>query len=74
MNKIVLNIGMLFFFLGIIFFGQMNLPVQDVLIRSFAIFVFLTAMLSVLAIIFIRSINKKSFQRRNELSENLGGK
>jgi len=74
MNKIVMNVGMLFFFLSIIFFSQMNLSYTDILIRSFAIFLFLTSMLSVLAIVFIRSINKKAFQKGNELSENLGGK
>ena len=74
MNKIVMNVGMLFFFLSIIFFSQMNLSLADVLIRSFAIFLFLTSMLSVLAIVFIRSINKKSYNKGNELSENLGGK
>ncbi len=74
MNKIVMNVGMLFFFLSIIFFSQMNLSLVDVLIRSFAIFLFLTSMLGVLAIVFIRSINKKTFEKGNELSENLGGK
>ncbi len=74
MNKIVMNVGMLFFFLSIIFFSQMNLSLVDVLIRSFAIFLFLTSMLGVLAIVFIRSINKKSFEKGSELSENLSGK
>ncbi len=74
MNKIVMNVGMLFFFLSIIFFSQMNLPLIDVLIRSFAIFIFLTGMLGVLALVFIRSINKKSFEKGNDFSENLGGK
>ncbi|MCF6270934.1 MAG: hypothetical protein L3J41_14550 [Melioribacteraceae bacterium] len=74
MNKIVMNVGMLFFFLSIIFFSQMNLSLVDVLIRSFAIFLFLTSMLGVLAIVFIRSINKKTFEKGNELSENLSGK
>ena len=74
MNKIVMNVGMLFFFLSIIFFSQMNLSLVDVLIRSFAIFLFLTSMLGVLAIVFIRSINKKTFEKGNELAENLSGK
>lgn len=74
MSKIVMNVGMLFFFLSVIFFSQMNLSLVDVLIRSFAIFLFLTSMLGVLAIVFIRSINKKTFEKGNELSENISGK
>ncbi len=74
MNKIVMNVGMLFFFLSIIFFSQMNLSLADILIRSFAIFIFLTSMLGILALVLIRSINKKSFEKGNDFSENLGGK
>ncbi len=74
MNKIVMNVGMLFFFLSIIFFSQMNLSVVDVLIRSFAIFIFLTGMLAILALVVIRSINKRAFEKENDLSENLGRK
>ncbi len=74
MNKIVMNVGMLFFFLSIIFFSQMNLSLVDILIRSFAIFIFLTSMLGILALVLIRSINKKSFEKGNDFSENLGGK
>jgi hypothetical protein len=74
MNKIVMNVGMLFFFLSVIFFSQMNLSYVDVLVRSFAVFLFLTSMLGVLALVFIRSINKKSLDKGNELSENLSGK
>jgi hypothetical protein len=74
MNKIVMNVGMLFFFLSIIFFTQMNLSLIDIFIRSFAVFIFLTSMLGILALVLIRSINKKSFEKGNEFSENLGGK
>jgi len=74
MNKIVMNVGMLFFFLSIIFFTQMNLSLLDVFIRSFVVFIFLTSMLGILALVLIRSINKKSFEKGNEFSENLGGK
>lgn len=74
MNKIVMNVGMLSFFLSVIFFSQMHLPLIDVIIRSFVVFLFLTSMLSVLAIVFIRSINKKSSEKEHELSETLSGK
>jgi hypothetical protein len=74
MNKIVMNVGMLFFFLAVIFFSQMNLSLVDILVRSFVVFIFLTSMLGIIAIVFIRSINKKSFDKGNEFSENLSRK
>lgn len=73
MNKIIMNIGLLLFFLAIIFFTQRELPVQDVLLRSFAIFICGTAMLAVLGIIFIRSINKAALNKANKASENISG-
>ncbi len=70
MNKIILNMGLLFFFLSVIYFGQRELPLQDVLLRAFAIFMFLTTMLSIIALIFIKSINKRAYHKRNNLEEN----
>jgi len=52
----------------------MNLSLIDIIIRSFVVFIFLTSMLGIIAIVFIRSINKKSFDKGNEFSENLSGK
>lgn len=74
MNKIIMNLGLLFFFLAIIFFSQRELPLYDVLIRSFTVFIFLTVMLTILGIVFIRSINKRAISKTNDLSENLTGK
>jgi hypothetical protein len=73
MNKIIMNIGLLLFFLAVIFFSQRELPVQDVLLRSFAIFICGTAMLAILGIIFIRSINKTALNKSTKASENLSG-
>ncbi len=73
MNKIILNVGLLLFFLAIIYFSQRQLPVADVLVRSFAVFVFTTGMLAVIGIVFIRSINKKSISKHNNISENISG-
>ena len=69
MNKIILNIGLLLFFLAIIFFSQRQLPVMDVLIKSFSIFILSTVMLAILGIVIIRSINKRSLDKSNNVTE-----
>ncbi len=71
MNKIILNFGLLVFSLSIIFFSRVGLSIEDVLIRSFLIFLAVTIMLSLVAIIFIRAINKASSEKNKELTQNL---
>ncbi len=71
MNKIVLNIGLLIFFLSIIFFSQRGLAVEDILIRSLIIFVISTIMLSILMLIFVKSINKTAVSKAKNFSDNL---
>ncbi len=73
MNKILLQIGLLFFFLSLVFFSQLGLPIIDVIVRSFIIFVAMTVMLSLITIVFIRSINKVA-QGKDSLENNLSGK
>ena len=63
MNKIILHIGLLMFFISIIIFSQQGMLVQDVLLRSFIIFFVATLMLTILALSFIRAINKTSVQK-----------
>jgi hypothetical protein len=70
MNKIVLQVGLLVFCLGVIFFSRMELPVQDVLFRSFIIFVALTVLLSIIVIMFIKAVNKVSADKQNDVIEN----
>ncbi len=70
MNKIILNFGLLVFCLSVIFFSRIGLPLQVVLFRSFLIFVSLTVMLSIIAIIFIKAVNKVSLEKKNELTKN----
>jgi len=60
MNKIILNIGLLLFFLSLIIFSQQGMLVEDVLIKSFIIFFIATLMLTVLELSFIRASNKVS--------------
>lgn len=71
MNKIVLNLGLLVFFISIIFFSRTGMPVQDVILKAFLIFFFLTVMLSIAAIVFMKSINKVSLQKKQDLNTNL---
>lgn len=64
MNKIILNVGLLIFFLSIIIFSQQGMLVEDVLVKSFIIFFVATVMLTVLALSFIRAINKTSIEKQ----------
>ncbi|MCB0747059.1 MAG: hypothetical protein KDC52_17115 [Ignavibacteriae bacterium] len=64
MNKIILNIGLLLFFLSVIIFSQQGMLVQDVLLKSFIIFFVATLMLTILALSFIKAINKASIEKQ----------
>ena len=70
MNKIVLNFGLLIFFIAVIIFSQKGMLVQDVLLRSFVIFFVVTVMFSILAITFIKAINKTSIDKQKRSNEN----
>jgi hypothetical protein len=65
MQKIIIQIGLLFFFLSVIFFAKMELPLKDILLRSFILFFALTIMLSVVALIIIKVVNKSSYEDDN---------
>jgi hypothetical protein len=67
MNKIVIEIGLLIFFLSIIIFIQQGVKLETVLLRSVIIFIVVTSMISVLIITFIRAINK-SFVKKEKFS------
>ncbi len=73
MNKIVLNIGLLSFFLSLIYFSQRGLVLEDIILRSFAVFVILTILLGILALLFLKAINKSS-QKKSENLANIGRK
>jgi hypothetical protein len=69
MNKIILHFGLLVFFLSIIFFSQRGMMLQDVILKSFVIFIVLTVILNVVAIIFIRSVNKTATEKNKKFQE-----
>ena len=64
MNRIILNVGLLIFFVSIIIFSQQGMLVEDILLKSFIIFFVATLMLTILALSFIRAINKASMERQ----------
>lgn len=70
MNKIVLYFGLLVFFLSIIIFSQQNLQIHEVLLRATAIFIVITIMLSIMAIVFMKAINKASMDKEKHYNEN----
>ncbi|MGE5399267.1 MAG: hypothetical protein ACM3S2_02625 [Ignavibacteriales bacterium] len=72
MNKIIVHIGLLVFFISVIFFGQKGMAFQDILIRSLVLFVASTIMMSLIYLVFVRSINKASVSKRNSFSDNIG--
>ncbi|MCX6151044.1 MAG: hypothetical protein NTX22_11000 [Ignavibacteriales bacterium] len=67
MYKIVIEIGLLIFFLSIIIFMQQGILLETVLFRSLVIFIVVTVMMSLLMITFIKAINK-SFLKKEKLS------
>lgn len=69
MHKIVLNAGLLIFALSVVFFSKNNLPILDVLLRSFLVFFIATVMLSIATIIFMKSVNKVSLKKSKDLSQ-----
>ncbi len=73
MNKIILQVGFLFFFLSMIFFSQRGFSPEDILIRSFTVFIFLTVLLSLLAIYVIKSINRLPERKSKDMADNILG-
>lgn len=73
MNKIVLNFGLLIFFISIVVFSQKGMLVQDVLIKSTIVFLVVTIMFSILALAFIKAINKTSTGKQKHINHKLAG-
>lgn len=63
MNKIIMQFGLLVFFLSIVFFIQREIQIIEALIRSAIVSVVLTIMLTLLALAFIKAINKVAIVR-----------
>ncbi len=70
MNKIVLQFGLLVFSLSLIFFSRIGLPIQQVLMRSFIVFVATTFLLGIIVIVFVNAINKASYKKKELIDHN----
>ena len=68
MNKIVLNFGLLIFFLSMIFFVQLDYSLYDVILKSLIIFVVVTLITSVIVLVFIKAINKTAKLKKSNLN------
>lgn len=73
MNKIVLEFGLLVFSLSLIFFSQLGLGIGQTILRAFVIFAVVTTMAGILALTFIRAINKASEEKGRRQADNLLG-
>ena len=58
MNKVLIQFGLLIFCFSLIFFRQRGMPLQDVVLKSFIVFIALTIVLSVVTIFVFKMINK----------------
>jgi len=59
MNKILIQFGLLIFCFSLIFFSQRGMPLQDVVMKSFIVFISLTIALSVVVLFVQKMINKQ---------------
>ncbi len=71
MHKIVLNFGLLAFFISLIIFLQQNLSLEDVFLRAFAIFVVVTLMSGILVIVFFKAIAKAMYDKAMQKQESM---
>ena len=70
MHKAIIQIGLLIFFLAVFFFTRMGMPIQDILLRSTILFLAATILITVVALIFFRSVNNISSDSSEEITEN----
>ncbi len=66
MNKIIIQIGLLTFCMSVIFFSRNPIPIYDILLKSFAVFIIITIMGHIIAILFIQSVKKLSEDKEEE--------
>jgi multisubunit Na+/H+ antiporter MnhG subunit len=74
MNKIIVRIGALFFFLSLIFFSQLGLPIVDILVRSFVVFIFTCIVTTIIVLLLIKAASKIPEHKEEELTKNLDSK
>lgn len=74
MSKILIQFGLLIFCFAFIFFSQREMPLYDALIKASIVFIVLMIVLSVLALLVLKSVNRAPKVNRNEHDELLAGK
>ncbi len=70
MHRIVIEIGLLVFFLSIIVFVRMQLPITEVLLRSALLFIVISILLSLSAIFIVKTLGKSSEHDADETTNN----
>ncbi len=73
MNKIIIRIGALFFFLSLIFFSQLGLPIIDIVVRSFIVFIFTCIVTSLIMLLLIKAASKIP-EPKEDITKNLNSK
>jgi hypothetical protein len=76
-HRIIIHFGVLVFCISIIYFGQKDLEMPQVVLRSMLVFVIITITLSVLALVFVKTFKRFGMSgRKSDLDKDLfaGGK
>jgi ATP/ADP translocase len=71
MNKIILNIGLLIFFVSMIFFSRDDNSLLLILLKSSVISIITTILLSIITLIVIRTINKTALDKNHSSLDEL---
>lgn len=72
MNKIVIQFGLLVFFLSIIFFIQQGIVLEHVIIRALVVFIVVTITLAIIILTFMKAVNKTALKKDSDFNNILG--
>jgi hypothetical protein len=72
MNKIVVQFGLLIFFLSIIFFVQQGIVLEHVIIRALVVFVVVTITLAIIILTFMKAVNKTVDKKDSDYNNMIG--
>jgi uncharacterized membrane protein len=74
MSKVLIQFGLLIFCFAFIFFSQREMPLYDALLKAFTVFIVLMIVVSVLALLVLKAVNRAPKVNSNEHEELLAGK
>ncbi len=69
MDKIIFRFGLLVFFISLVIFSQKGYSPEDVILKAFILFFAVTILIVILAILFVRAINKTSLEKASKLGQ-----